>query len=45
MYILECFNITVFHPPNFGLIGPLKVLEQTDCFFGAAMKHPTERFS
>ena len=22
------------HPPNFGLIGPLQVLEQTNCFFG-----------
>ena len=22
------------HPPNFGLIGPLQVLELTDCFFG-----------
>ena len=27
------FLVSLMHPPNFALIRPLQVLEQTDCFF------------
>ena len=30
----------LMHPPNFGLIGPLQVLKQTDCFFFGCHETP-----